>query len=111
VAPTPARSRSRARLCRHDALAQLCNPHACTLTREVKVGPLAIFPLRRTSPGRCPPDHRTAMAIAMEVYFMHAAAGERSTIYLAVQCMPRHRFRTRPCPTAGACSQPPLVLA
>jgi hypothetical protein len=60
LAPTPARSCSRTRVCRHAVLMQLCTLHTRAPTRGVKVGPLAPFPLRQTSPGSYPPPHLEA---------------------------------------------------
>jgi hypothetical protein len=55
VASTPARSRSHRRLCSHARPHAAVHPACTNAYQGVKVGPLAPFPLRRTSPGSCPP--------------------------------------------------------
>jgi hypothetical protein len=61
--PTPVRSHSHARPCSHAALAQTCTPALARPRREGEAGPLAPFFLRRTSPRRCAPVDRAALAL------------------------------------------------
>jgi hypothetical protein len=55
VASTPARSRSRTRLCSHARPRAAVHPAHTRAYQRVKAGPLAPFPLCQTSPGSCRP--------------------------------------------------------
>jgi hypothetical protein len=85
-----------------------CAPqHARVLAGEVHAGPLVLFPLRRTSPRRCAPARRAAMAfpwgIALRTRLQGSGAPSSGCIVHASPPNLAHT-RTHPCPAAGSMS-------
>jgi hypothetical protein len=96
VAPTLVRSCSRARLCRRSALAQMCTPARARANQRGQGRSFGPFSLAPDLAMTLPPARRTAMALTMEICLTHEAAGERSAIFVADPCMPRHRSSHTP---------------
>jgi hypothetical protein len=88
--PTPARSRSRARPCRHVALAQTCTPARARPSREGEAGSLALFLVTdlATMLRSCWPRRHGLM---VKTCFAHAVAEKGTSSFLVGECTPRHR--------------------